>query len=206
MTTCSHSKCPRIGLGARLLAACLIVAFNTVFIIATALVLAAPPARQSEPGSVLQNLFAARNSVDSDRALALFADDGVIINVVGARFVGRDNIKTFLQSADVQRDRYEIEDVRVAGGIVTWIGAVSNEVYEKLGVAPVQVAEEALIRDGKIQQLVSRFSAGSLAKFERACEQEGCETPKADGVLFFGQPCLKFIGNAWAQTRSATEH
>ena len=45
-----------------------IVAFNTVLVIATALVLAAPRAQQSEPGLVLQNLFAARNSADFDRA------------------------------------------------------------------------------------------------------------------------------------------
>jgi hypothetical protein len=183
-----------------------IIPLTTGLAITAALGLVAPQAQQADPASVIQRLFEARNSADSDRALALFADDGIMINVVGAKFVGPDNIKMFFQSDDVRQDRYEIEDVRAVRGVVTWTEAVTNELYEKLGVGRVQVAGEALIQDGKIQRLVSRFLPRSLAKFEKACAQEGCETPKADGVLFFGQPCLKFIGNAWKQTLNATEH
>jgi ketosteroid isomerase-like protein len=163
----------------------------------------AAQAEQSDPVSVLKSLFEARNSKNSDAALALFADDGLIINVVGAKFAGRDNIENFLQITGAQSGRYELESVRSVGDTVMWTDLVTNPTYEKLGVAPVQIAGEAVIRDGKIKSFVTHFPASSMAKFEEACEQKGSETTKADGVLIVGQPCLRFLPNAWAQTRGA---
>jgi hypothetical protein len=181
-----------------------IVAFTTGLVLAASLGLAGSQAQQSNPVSVIATLFEARNSADYDLALALFDDDSVIINVVGARFTGRAKIKEFLRSVDGRARSYEIDGVRAGSDVVTWTEAITSQDYEKLGVAPVQVAKEAVIRDGKIKSLVTHFPPSSLAKFEKACEQEGCETPKAEGVLFFGQPCLKFLRNAWTQTRSVT--
>lgn len=154
---------------------------------------------QSDPVTVLKSLFEARNSRNPDAALALFADDGMIINVVGAAFYGRDDIKKFLQNTSAQSGRYELESVHSSDNTVTWTDLVTNPVYETLGVAPVRVAGEAFIENGKIKSFVTHFPTSSLAKFEKACEQEGCETPKADGVLIVGLPCLRFMANANAQ-------
>lgn len=180
----------------------MIAAFAMLFTLVASSGLA--PAQESDPVSVLKSLFEARNAADSGAALALFADDGVIINVVGVKFAGRDDIAKFLQGAGAHEGRYYLEGARAAGDTATWTDLVTNPVYEKLGVAPVQVAGEAVIRDGKIRSFVTHYPASSLAKFEQACEQQGCETPKADGVLIFGLPCLRFLENAWAQTRSVT--
>jgi len=157
-------------------------------------------AEQSDPVAVLKSLFEARNSKNPDAALALFAADGTIINVVGATFSGRNDIKKFLQNTSAQSGRYELESVRSSDDSVTWTDLVTNPVYEALGVAPVRVAGEAFIQNGKIKSFVTHFPTSSLAKFEKACEQAGCETPKADGVLIVGLPCLRFLAKATAQT------
>ncbi len=57
------------------------VPLTTILAIALSLNLAA--AQRSDPVSVLKSLFDARDSANSDAALALFAEDGVVINVVG---------------------------------------------------------------------------------------------------------------------------
>ncbi len=178
------------------------VPLTTILAIALSLNLAA--AQRSDPVSVLKSLFDARDSANSDAALALFAEDGVVINVVGTRFAGRDEIKKFMQDTNAESGIYEPIDARPAGESVTWTDFVTTPVYEKLGTGPVEIAGKAVIREGKIKSLVIHYPPSSLAKFEQACQQEGCETPKADGVLIVGQPCLRFLANAWAQTRYVT--
>jgi len=180
------------------------VAFTTALAIAMSPSLAAAQTQQSDPLSVLKSLLETRNTGSAAAALALFADDGVIINVIGVKFAGRDNIEILIQDTNAEAGSYELEDPHSAGHTVTWTDLVTNPVYEKLGVAPVQIAGQAVIRDGKIKSLITHFPPSSLAKFEQACEQKGCETPKADGVLIVGQPCLRFLANAWAQTRRVT--
>jgi hypothetical protein len=159
-------------------------------------------AGQAEPVSLIATLFEAQRSADYDLALALFDDDSVIINVVGARFTGRDKLKEFLQSVDGLGNNQKAEGVRGASATVTWTEAITSQDYEKLEIAPVRVAKEAVVRNGKIALLVAYFPPSSLAKFEKVCEQEGCEAPKAEGVLFFGYPCIRFLARAWTQTRT----
>jgi membrane-associated protease RseP (regulator of RpoE activity) len=164
--------------------------------------LAAAQTPQSDPVSVLKRLFEARNSADSEAAAALFDRDGVIVNVVGTRFAGRDDIRRFMETAAAQKGTYDLEQVSLAGEILTWTDLVTNPVYEKLGIAPVQVAGEAVIREGKIESFVTHFPPTSLAKFEQVCEP-ACETAKADGVLIVGLLCPQFLVKAKAQMRSA---
>jgi hypothetical protein len=163
---------------------------------------AAAQTPQSDPVSVLKRLFEARNSADSDAAAALFDRAGVIVNVVGTRFAGRDEIRRFLETTAAQKGRYDLEQVNFAGEIVTWTDLVTNPLYEKLGIAPVQVAGEAVIREGKIESFVTHFPPNSLAKFEQVCEP-ACETAKADGVLIVGLLCPHFLAKAKAQMRIA---
>jgi membrane-associated protease RseP (regulator of RpoE activity) len=164
--------------------------------------LAAGQSPQADPVSVLKRLFEARNSADSDAAAALFDRDGVIVNVVGTRFAGRDDIGRFMQTTAAQKGKYDLQQVRLAGEIVTWTDLVTNPLYEKLGIAPVQVAGAAVIREGKIESFITHFPPNSLAKFEEVCEP-ACETAKADGILIVGLLCPQFLAKAKAQMRSA---
>jgi hypothetical protein len=164
--------------------------------------LAAAQTPQSDPVSVLKRLFEARNFADPAAAAALFDRDSVIVNVVGTRFAGRDDIRRFMATSTAQKGKYDLEQVSLAGDIVTWTDLVTNPLYEKLGIAPVQVAGEAVIREGKIESFVTHFPPNSLAKFEQVCEP-ACETAKAEGVLIVGLLCPQFLAKAKAQMRSA---
>lgn len=173
-----------------------------IFAIVSLAHLAAAQTPQSDPVSVLKRLFAARNAADADAAVALFDRGGVIVNVVGTRFAGHDDIRRFLEMTGAQKGRYDLEQVNAAGDRVTWTDLVTNPLYEKLGIAPVQVAGEAVIREGKIESFVTHFPPYSLAKFEQVCEP-ACETAKAEGVLIVGLLCPQFLAKAKAQMRSA---
>ena len=115
----------------------LAVAFTTALAIAMSPSFGAAQTQPSGPLSVLKSLLETRNAANANAALALLADDSVIINVVGVKFAGRDNMKKLIQDANAGMDGYEFEVVHSAGDTVTWTALVTNPVYEKLGVAPV---------------------------------------------------------------------
>src|SRR5437660_11061496 len=98
----------------------LIVAFTAVLAVVSAMNSIAAEQAQSDPVSVIKRLFEARNSGNADAAVELFAVDGEIINVVGTRFIGRDEIRKFLAAGIAQKGRYDLEEIRSAGGTVTW--------------------------------------------------------------------------------------
>lgn len=57
-----------------------------------------------------------------------------------------------------------------------WSDRVTNDLYRKLEIAPVEVVGEA-VSTRKDQFLHQALSASSMEKFERACE-----VAKADGI------------------------
>ena len=64
-----------------------------------------------------------------------------------------------METTVAQKGKYDLEQVSLAGQIVTWTYLVTNPLYEKLGIAPVQVAGEAVIREGKIELERDDFSS-----------------------------------------------
>jgi hypothetical protein len=180
----------------------LILAFTAVLAVVGSPNSTAAEDVQSEPVSVIKRLFEARNAGDADAAGGLFAADGEIINVVGSRFAGRDDIRKFMVAGIAQKGRYDLEEIRSVEGTVTWTDLVTNPLYEKLGIAPVQVAGQAVVHEGKIKSFITHFPPYSLAKFEQVCEP-ACEVAKADGVLIVGLLCPQFLRSAKAQMRSA---
>src|SRR5438477_12089681 len=77
----------------------LAVAFTTALAIAMSASFGAAQTQPSGPLSVLKSLLETRNAANANAALALLADDSVIINVVGVKFAGRDNMKKLIQDA-----------------------------------------------------------------------------------------------------------
>jgi hypothetical protein len=80
---------------------------------------------------------------------------------------------------------------------------VSNDVYRKLEIAPVEVVGEAVVDDGRIKSFTTHFPPSSMEKFERVCEP-ACEVAKADGIPIAGLMCPQFLRSAKAQMRNAT--
>ena len=172
------------------------VGIATVVFALSALTYAAE-GQNTDPRSVLKRYIEAQNAGDLDGAVALWADDGVIINTRGRKVAGKENLRKFIQTNISRKIRQEPEAIQTVGDKVTWINRESNESYSKLNVAPVQQNSEVLVRDGKIISWVNYFPSGEIARIEQACS-----TPQAQGVLINDQPCSQFIEQAKAQTAS----
>ena len=153
--------------------------------------------QNTDPRSVLKRYIETQNAGELDAALALWADDGVIINTRGRKVAGKENLRKFIQTNISRKIKQEPEAIQTVGDKVTWINRESNESYRKLNVAPVQQNSEILVRDGKIISWVNYFASGEIARIEQACS-----TPQAQGVLLNDQPCSQFIEQAKAQTAS----
>jgi len=181
----------------------LIVAVAVAIAIAGSPSWAAAEDAQFEPVSVIKRLFEARNSANPDAAAALFAVNGEIVNVVGARFSGMDAIRRFMAGGIGQNARYDLHDIKSDGDVVRWTDFVTNDVYRKLDIAPVEVVGEAVLVEGKIKSFITHFPPSSMAKFEQVCEP-ACEVAKADGIPLVGLMCPQFLHSAKAQMRNAT--
>lgn len=181
----------------------LILAVSAALAIAGSPNLAAAEDTQPDPVSVVKRLFEARNSANSDAAAALFAVDGEIVNVVGARFSGMDAIRRFMAGGIAQKGQYALQDIGSEGAVVRWTDLVTNDLYRKLQIAPVEVVGEAVVEEGKIKSFITHFPPSSMAKFEQVCEP-ACEVAKAEGIPIVGLMCPQFLRSAKAQMRSAT--
>jgi hypothetical protein len=181
----------------------LFVAVTAALAIASLPNLAAAQDAQPDPVSVIKRLFAARNAANPDAAATLFAVNGEIVNVVGARFSGMDAIRRFMAGGIGQNGRYDLQAIRYEGGVVRWTDLVTNDVYRKLGIAPVEVVGEAVVDEGRIKSFITHFPPSSMEKFEQVCEP-ACEVAKADGIPIVGLMCPQFLRSAKAQMRNAT--
>jgi len=153
--------------------------------------------QNTDPQSVLKRYIEAQNAGELDAALALWTDDGVIINTRGRKVAGKENLRKFIQTNISRKIKQEPEAIQTVGDKVTWINRESNESYSKLNVAPVQQNSEILVRGSKIISWVNYFPSDEIARIEQACS-----TPQAQGVLINDQPCSQFIEQAKAQTAS----
>jgi uncharacterized protein (TIGR02246 family) len=153
--------------------------------------------QNTDPRSVLKRYIDAQNAGELDAALALWADDGVIINTRGRKVAGKENLSKFIQTNISRKIKQEPEAIETVGDKATWIIRESNESYRKLNVAPVQQNSQIVVRGGKIFSWVNYFPSGEIARIEQACS-----TPQAQGVLLNDQPCSQFIEQAKAQTAS----
>jgi hypothetical protein len=103
---------------------------------------------EPDPLSVLEKLIAAEHSIDVAAALALFADDAVIVNVTGRKFSGQE-LKSFVEEAIWRGDGFVIESPHAQDNTAAWTEEVTAKFYESIGVAPVTFAFRAVFQKGK---------------------------------------------------------
>jgi hypothetical protein len=117
------------------------------------------PIRANEIAAApVDELHAALNAHDLESSLALFADDGLVIQPrIGGGpdvFVGRDEIRWWLQRMHAQHVRLmQSEPASVADGHVRWTDSVSLESYWQLGLDSVETSWDAVVEHGRFQSL-----------------------------------------------------
>jgi len=126
----------------------------------------------ADPAAVVSAYEMARNRRDIDSALAYFADDATI-NQRSTTFVGKDDIRKFLDGISARSRFVVVSDRRVSGTRITWTERAGTQgpspQGQPMSLAQAQaagggpngtvngngfmVSVEAVVQDGKIQSL-----------------------------------------------------
>src|SRR5262249_55238070 len=97
---------------------------------------------------------------DVTAALSLFADDAIIVNVVGQAFAGQ-SLKLFVTRDIAAHDQFMIEAPQVRGDTVGWSKSITAGFYAALGVAPVRFVFEAARSNPSLRISLRARSHGS---------------------------------------------
>lgn len=168
-----------------------------LIVVGSALRLTCAVAQKTDPLSVLNALFEARNAHNADAAAAFFAEDAMVINTNGRKTTGRENILNIMEGDSAGNTEFVLESPQIRGDKITFTDLTTRDAFRKLEVAPVRIAGEAIVQDGKIKSLIVHLPPDSIAKIEAACK-----TPKGEGVSLGGLPCLEYIPRAKAHSES----
>ncbi len=155
-------------------------------------------AQGTDPLSVVKALFAAQNAGDVSTAVALFADDAVLVNTRGAKFTGKESIRKFIQANVDHKVQAEVQNLspQVKGETVTLTDKYITDFFERWGVGYVEFKTDVVIREGKIRSQINYITSDGLSKIKRACDT-------AQGrVVVAGTSCDDFLRRAKAQTES----
>ena len=122
----------------------------------------------SEAESVLKSRERALIERDLDRILALFADDAVVTTSSGRKLVGKQQIRVWVKDQVDRNQREEAGPRRRDGDKLSWAGKVYREDWQKLGVSPLDVIQDAMIEGAEIKAFNTRFTPESAARLEAA--------------------------------------
>lgn len=129
----------------------------------------------SDPASVLLTFEKTLGS-DVNAGLALVADDAVLRITPAPQgtpglWTGKDEIRQALQYSVVHLVKREVVGApQVNGNNVTDTAMVSNDFFQKLGVAPVQFTTQAIIESGKIKSFVTIIAPSEQGRVAAAAK------------------------------------
>ena len=105
---------------------------------------------------------------DAEAVLGLFADDAVVVTSSGRLLIGKEQIKVWVDDQVTRRQREEAGTRQLQGKKLTWAGKVYRQDWQKLGVSPLDVRQDAIIEGGKIKFFNTTFASESAERLERA--------------------------------------
>jgi hypothetical protein len=125
-------------------------------------------AQSAEGEAVLKAREAALLARDVEAVLQLFADDALVVTSSGRFLMGRDQIRNWVQDQVERGQREEAGPRYLQGAKLSWPGKVYRDDWQKMGISPLDVTQDALLRDGKIRFFNTTFTPESAARFEAA--------------------------------------
>lgn len=135
-------------------------------------------AQAPDPLTVMEAYDLALEAKDIEGALALFADDAVLTTRQG-RFVGKEEIRTWLERLVTQNERIEVFGRQAAGDTVTWQNKFFRADLPALTGAPLEANAEATIIAGKIKTFSSVLTDDSQARLDAASATPADSAPAA---------------------------
>ena len=140
-------------------------------IVVLLLVLAVAPglrAQGADADSVLKAREAALAARDFEAILGLFADDAVVVTSSGRLLIGKEQVRTWVQDQVDRRQREEAGPRQAQGSKLSWAGKVHRDDWQKLGVSPLDVTQDAIVQGGKIKFFSTTFTPESGTTLEAA--------------------------------------
>jgi hypothetical protein len=125
-------------------------------------------AQGTDAESVLKAREAALVGRDLDPILTLFADDAIVVTSSGRLLIGKEQIRVWVQDQVDRQQREEAGPRQMQGNKLYWPGKVYRDDWQKLGVSPLDVTQDAIIENGKIKFFSTTFSPDSWVRLEAA--------------------------------------
>jgi len=125
-------------------------------------------AQGSDAESVLKAREAALVARELDSVLGLFADDAVVVTSSGRLLIGKAQVRVWVQDQLERQQREEAGPRQAQGNKLSWAGKVYRDDWQKLGVSPLEVTQDAIVDGGKIKFLNTTFTPESGAKLQAA--------------------------------------
>ena len=105
---------------------------------------------------------------DIDKIMAMFSDDAVVTTSSGRHLLGKSQIRVWVKDQVDRSQREEAGPRQREGNKLSWAGKVYRDDWQKLGVSPLNVTQDAVIEDGKIRAFNTRFTPESAARLDAA--------------------------------------
>ena len=125
-------------------------------------------AQVAEPETVLKAREAALTARKLGALLGLFADDAVIVTSSGRLLTGKAQIHIWVQDQIDRSQREEAGLRQQQGSKLSWAGRVYRDDWQTLGISPLEVRQDAIVRDGKIKFFNTTFTPESWAQLQAA--------------------------------------
>jgi len=153
-----------------------LVVHGLLFVLVAVLTLVGPSrpasAQSLEGESVLKAREAALLARDLAAVLSLFADDALVVTSSGRIFVGREQIGSWVQDQVERGQREEAGPRYMQGAKLSWPGKVHRDDWKKMGISPLDVTQDAIVRDGRIKFFNTTFTRESAARFQAASKKK----------------------------------
>lgn len=128
----------------------------------------------TDPGTVTNALIAAENSGNMDAALALFADDAVVIAAPTSAqdsgiYSGKAAVTTYWQGQFAQHPKLSSPFVvQLASDMTIANISITGDDIAKLNIGPLNAYAYVVVQDGKIEQFMPNLTPASAAKVAAA--------------------------------------
>lgn len=103
-----------------------------------------------------------------DTILTLFADDAIVVTSSGRLLIGKEQIRAWVQDQVDRQQREEAGLRQMHGNKLSWPGKVYRDDWQKLGVSPLDVTQDAIIQGGKIKFFSTTFTPESWVRLDAA--------------------------------------
>jgi hypothetical protein len=114
-------------------------------------------AQATDVESVLKTREAALVGRDLDAILVLFADEAIVVTSSGRLLIGKEQIRVWVQDQVDRQQHEEAGHRQMQGNKLSWPGKVYRDDWQKLGVSPLTVTQDAIIESGKIKFFSTTF-------------------------------------------------